>query len=228
MKRTALLASLLFMADSLAADAPSPPREFRGVWVATVANIDWPSKKGLPVADQKKELLAIFDKSVELKLNAVVFQVRPMADALYPSKIEPWSEYLTGALGKAPDPFWDPLEFAVREAHARGLELHAWFNPYRARHPSATSPTPADHIVKRRPDLAKPYGKHYWMNPTHKDVQDYSLRVIFDVVMRYDVDGVHIDDYFYPYPARGAVFPDEASWTRHGAASGMSRARSNR
>src|SRR5262249_18786455 len=151
MKHWYLLATLIVASPPMfAADLPSPLHEFRGVWIATVANIDWPSKKGLPVEDQKKELLAILDKSVELKLNAVIFQVRPMADALYASKLEPWSEYLTGALGTAPDPMWDPLEFAVREAHTRGLELHAWFNPYRARHPSATSPTPADHIVAKR------------------------------------------------------------------------------
>src|SRR5882724_10629020 len=121
-------------------DNPPPlQREFRGVWVATVANIDWPSQKGLPTEQQQKELLAILDKCVALKLNAVIFQVRPMCDALYASELEPWSEYLTGTLGKAPDPPYDPLEFAVREAHARGLELHAWFNPFRAHHPSATS-----------------------------------------------------------------------------------------
>jgi uncharacterized lipoprotein YddW (UPF0748 family) len=196
---------------------PSPPREFRGVWVATVSNIDWPSKKGLTTKQQQAELIAIFDKCVELKLNAVVLQVRPMCDALYESKLEPWSEYLTGALGKAPKPFYDPLEFAVKEAHARGLELHAWFNPYRARHPSATSPIPDDHLVKRRPDLAKPYGKHHWLNPTHQDVQDHSLNVILDVVRRYDIDGVHMDDYFYPYKEKDAAgkvipFPDDDTW----------------
>src|SRR5256714_14952918 len=132
-------------------DQPPPvPREFRGVWVATVANIDWPSRKGLPVARQKAELVAILDRAARLNLNAVIFQVRPMADALYASELEPWSEYLTGTLGKAPDPPYDPLEFAVREAHARGLELHAWFNPFRAWSPSATSPAPANHLVKSR------------------------------------------------------------------------------
>src|SRR5262249_32462143 len=109
-----------------------PRQEFRGVWVATVGNIDWPSRKGLSSAEQQAELRAIFDKVVELKLNAVIFQIRPMADALYASELEPWSEFLSGKLGKAPDPFYDPLELAVREAHARGVELHAWFNPYRA------------------------------------------------------------------------------------------------
>ena len=197
---------------------PDPPREFRGVWVASVSNIDWPSKKGLSSERQQGELKAIFDKAAELKLNVVIFQIRPMCDALYASKIEPWSEYLTGTMGKPPSPAYDPLEMAVREAHARGIELHAWFNPYRARHSSATSAISDDHIIKRRPDLAKKYGTHYWLNPTSMEVQDYSLRVIFDVVRRYDIDGVHIDDYFYPYPEKGAdgkviPFPDDDTWT---------------
>lgn len=196
---------------------PSLPREFRGVWVATVANIDWPSKKGLPVEQQKAELRAILHKAADLNLNAVIFQVRPMADALYASKLEPWSEFLTGKLGQAPNPNYDPLEFAVREAHALGLELHAWFNPYRARSPSATSPAPAEHLTKARPDLARPYGKHSWMNPTHPEVQAHSLAVILDVVRRYDVDGVHVDDYFYPYKEKDAdgkliLFPDDDTW----------------
>src|SRR5688572_23407857 len=201
MDRIVVALSFLLTACSQA-HATLPPklaREFRGVWVATVSNIDWPSKKGLTTQQQQAELLAIFDKCVELKLNAISFQVRPMADALYASKLEPWSEFLTGAIGKAPSPPYDPLEFAVREAHARGLELHAWFNPYRARHPSAKSPASEDHLTKRRPDLAKTYGTHSWLNPTHPEVQEHCLNVILDVVRRYDIDGVHIDDYFYPY-----------------------------
>jgi uncharacterized lipoprotein YddW (UPF0748 family) len=212
------LLAVVLIPMSIPADPPAaPPEEFRGVWVATVANIDWPSKKGLPTAQQQAELRALLDKAVELKLNAIIFQVRPMCDAMYASELEPWSEYLTGTLGKAPEPYYDPLEFAVKEAHARKLELHAWFNPYRARHPSATSASPANHLVKRRPDLAKPYGKHYWLNPTHKDVQEHSLKVILDVVRRYDIDGVHYDDYFYPYKEKDDVgkvipFPDDDTW----------------
>jgi uncharacterized lipoprotein YddW (UPF0748 family) len=217
---TGTVALLILLAPGLKAadDAPpSPRREFRGAWVATVGNIDWPSRPGLSTKEQQAELIAILDRAAELRLNAVIFQVRPMADALYASKLEPWSEYLTGAVGRAPDPAYDPLEFAVREAHARGLELHAWFNPYRAWHPSATSPAPADHLVKSRPDLAKPYGKHYWLNPTNKDVPDHTIKVILDVVRRYDVDGVHIDDYFYPYvekdgDGRAIPFPDDDTW----------------
>ena len=208
------------MASPAADDPPPLAREFRGVWVATVANIDWPSKPGLPTETQKAELLAILDKTKSLNMNAVVFQVRPMADALYPSKLEPWSEFLTGTGGKPPEPFWDPLKFAVDEAHARGLELHAWFNPYRARHPTAKTPAPADHLINTRPDLAKKYGTHYWLNPTNPEVQAHSLAVILDVVNRYDVDGVHMDDYFYPYQEKDEAgnlldFPDDDTWATY-------------
>jgi uncharacterized lipoprotein YddW (UPF0748 family) len=207
---------------------PATPRELRGVWVASVSNIDWPSKKGLSTAEQQAELRAIFDKAMTLGLNAVIFQIRPMADALYRSELEPWSEYLSGALGQPPSPPYDPLEMAVQEAHKRGLELHAWFNPFRARHPSSTSPIPENHLIKRRPDLAKRYGTHYWLNPTSKEVQDHSMRVILDVVRRYDIDGVHIDDYFYPYKEKDAkgkaiLFPDEDTWDTYQMASGTLR-----
>jgi uncharacterized lipoprotein YddW (UPF0748 family) len=222
---TVALAALSLVATrAQAADAPPPlKREFRGVWVASVANIDWPSKPGLSAEKQREELIAILDKAVKLRLNAIIFQIRPMADALYESKLEPWSEYLTGTMGKSPG--YDPLAFAVAEAHARGLELHAWFNPYRARHSTAKSAMTDDHITKRRPDLAKPYGTHYWMNPTHPDVQDHSIAVILDVVKRYDVDGVHIDDYFYPYKEQDAdkkviPFPDDDTWEKYQAAGG--------
>jgi uncharacterized lipoprotein YddW (UPF0748 family) len=220
MLRFLLITAAIFIScpELVASDPPPLAREFRGVWVATVANIDWPSKPGLPADKQKAELIALLDRAVELKFNAIVFQVRPMADALYESKLEPWSEYLTGSIGQSPG--YDPLAFAIQEAHARGLELHAWFNPYRARHPSAKSTAPNDHITRRRPDLAKPYGTHYWMNPTHPEVQDHSLAVILDVVKRYDIDGIHVDDYFYPYKEKDSSgqiipFPDNDTWEQY-------------
>ncbi len=207
---------------------PTPVREFRGVWMASVANIDWPSSPRLSTAEQKAELAAMFDRAAQLKLNVVVFQVRPACDALYASSIEPWSEYLTGTMGKAPDPYYDPLQFAIEEAHKRGLELHAWFNPYRARHAAAKSPIAATHISKTHPDLVRHYGKSLWLDPGEKEVQNYSLSVVMDVVKRYDVDGVHFDDYFYPYKERDASgreldFPDDASWQRYGAGGKLSR-----
>jgi uncharacterized lipoprotein YddW (UPF0748 family) len=203
---------------------PAVAREFRGVWVATVRNIDWPSKPGLPPSLAKAELLALLDRAAALGLNAVIFQVRPAADALYASKIEPWSEFLTGRQGLAPAPLWDPLEFAVREAHARGLELHAWFNPYRAREPTAKSPLARSHIARAYPALVKRYGKQLWMDPGEPAVRARTLRVVLDVVKRYDVDGVHLDDYFYPYPERrsngSTEFPDDRSWKRYRKAGG--------
>ena len=207
---------------------PKPAREFRAAWIATVGNSVWPSKSGLSTADQKRELLTILDTAAQLKLNALIFQVRPSCDALYASKIEPWSEYLTGTMGKAPSPYYDPLEFVITEAHKRGIELHAWFNPYRAHHFNAKSPIAANHVSKTRPQLVRRYGRYLWLDPGERDVQDYSLGVVMDVLKRYDVDGIHFDDYFYPYAeedGRGneLPFPDDSSWQKFGAKSGLNR-----
>ncbi len=219
----AFLFAALVAPSVRAQDASSPPairREFRGVWVASVANIDWPSRPGLPSGQQQTELTAILDRAVALNLNAIVLQVRPSGDALYASPYEPWSAYLTGQEGRAPEPYYDPLQFAVREAHARGLELHAWFNPYRARHASATGTHAATHLSVTHPELVRRYGKYEWMDPGEPAVIAQTLRVMLDVVRRYDVDGIHIDDYFYPYPERGTdsldvPFPDSASYARY-------------
>jgi uncharacterized lipoprotein YddW (UPF0748 family) len=224
-----LVAAALAVAPAAAqpspsADAPPPvQREFRGVWVATVANIDWPSRTGLPADSQRAELVRILDRAAAMRLNAVVFQVRPAGDALYQSALEPWSEYLTGEQGRGPG--YDPLAFAVEEAHRRGLELHAWFNPYRARHSRAQSPQAPGHLSRTHPHLVRTYGTHLWMDPGEDSVRAHSLKVIADVVRRYDVDGVHIDDYFYPYKERNAAgtvidFPDSASYARYRAAGG--------
>lgn len=199
---------------------PAIQREFRGIWVAAVSNIDWPSKPGLPVAEQQKELRSILDLAVKCHLNAVILQMRPSCDALYESKLEPWSEYLTGQMGKPPEPYYDPLNFAIKEAHERGLELHAWFNPYRARHSSAKSPVAANHISRTKPQLVKNYGGNLWLDPAEPAVQAHALNVIHDVVKRYDIDGVHIDDYFYPYQVKDGKgrlmdFPDWQSWLRY-------------
>jgi uncharacterized lipoprotein YddW (UPF0748 family) len=213
-------------------EAPPAPREFRAAWVASVANIDWPSRAGLPVAQQQAEILAILDQAQRLRLNAIVLQVRPGADALYPSTLEPWSEYLSGVQGQAPRPFYDPLALWIAQAHARGIELHAWINPYRARHSSARSPLHASHIAKTQPQAVKTYGDALWMDPAEPAAQQQTLAVVRDLVQRYELDGVHLDDYFYPYPipARtgaadqpGAAeldFPDEPAWTRYLGAGG--------
>jgi uncharacterized lipoprotein YddW (UPF0748 family) len=214
-----LALSLASVGAALADELPSPPREFRGVWIATVANIDWPSKPGLANIDQQAELVALLDKAAELNLNAVVVQVRPSADALYASKLEPWSEYLTGNQGQPPKPFYDPLKFAIEEAHKRGLQLHAWFNPYRVRQSGAKSvPAPA-HVSRAMPELVRKYGPYLWFDPGEPDALARFIEVVTDVVRRYDLDGVHIDDYFYPYPIKAAdghlvPFPDDESFER--------------
>lgn len=208
---------------AIGGDMPPPvPREFRGIWVATVNNIDWPSKPGLSTREQQAELIALLDRAAALHLNAVIFQVRSSCDALYDSKIEPWSEYLTGRMGQAPSPFYDPLAFAISEAHKRGLELHAWFNPYRVASRDSKEPVAPNHISRRHPELVRAYGKYLWLDPTEQATRDYSLRVIMDVVRRYNIDGVHFDDYFYPYPEKenapgGAEieFPDAVAWRRY-------------
>ncbi|CAN7637128.1 family 10 glycosylhydrolase [Pseudoduganella sp. LjRoot289] len=231
-------------APSLTGAMPPPaPREFRAAWVSTVANIDWPSRAGLPVARQQAEAIAILDRAKALNLNAIVLQVRPSADAIYPSELEPWTEYLTGQQGKAPSPMYDPLKFWIDQAHARGLELHAWFNPYRARHATAKSPAARDHISITKPQTVKTYGRYQWMDPGEADASRHTLDVVLDVVKRYDIDGVHIDDYFYPYPieapgmageaaaleagngGNGAArpeldFPDQPAWQRYLASGG--------
>lgn len=221
---TGRTATLVPTEDCHAADTTCVPppleREFRGLWVASVSNIDWPSKPGLPVAEVKRELEVILDRAQASGLNAVILQVRPAGDALYKSSLEPWSEYLTGRQGRAPEGRWDPLTFAVESAHQRGLELHAWFNPYRARHPSAKGRLARSHLTNRRPALVKRYGTHLWMDPGEPAVLAHTVRVVMDVVRRYDIDGVHVDDYFYPYKERdrrGQVieFPDAESYARY-------------
>ncbi|MDB5296409.1 MAG: hypothetical protein JWO31_2392, partial [Phycisphaerales bacterium] len=219
---TSILGNLRPAADAGAGDPPPVMREFRAAWVATVGNIDWPSKPGLSTEQQQAEIVRILNRCADTNLNAVVLQVRTVADALYDSKIEPWSQFLTGTQGKAPDPYYDPLAVWVAEAHKRGIELHAWFNPYRTRYAGSKAPAAATHISKVRPDLVRDYGKVSWMDPGEPEAADQSFRVFMDVVERYDVDGIHIDDYFYPYPEKGPgrsagemPFPDDASYAKY-------------
>ncbi len=204
---------------------PAIDREFRGLWIATVANIDWPSRSGLSTANQQSELIAILDRAQTLKLNAVILQVRPAGDALYSSNIEPWTRSLTGTQGGSPG--WDPLTFAVEQAHARGIELHAWFNPFRAGNLSDSLSLASNHFSRQRPDLTRPYCTQRWFDPGEPEVHAHTYRVIRDVVTRYDIDAVHLDDFFYPYPdsrCAGLQFPDSAVYARFVAGGGtMSR-----
>lgn len=196
-------------------------REFRGAWIATVSNIDWPSSPSLTTDQQKQELITMLDRLHEQNFNAIILQIRTSGDALYNSSLEPWSYYLTGKQGKPPNPYYDPLEFAVQESHKRNFELHAWFNPYRARSGnSSTSGLAPNHMAHRFPRYTYPYGHDLWMDPGEKVVQSFILSVFRDVVTRYDIDGVHMDDYFYPYPVSGLAFPDSHTYSAYISAGG--------
>jgi uncharacterized lipoprotein YddW (UPF0748 family) len=192
-------------------------REFRAAWVATVANINWPSKPGLSTEEQQKEAIGLLDFLQEHHFNAVILQVRPQCDALYESALEPWSYFLTGKQGQAPSPYYDPLKFWTEAAHDRGLELHVWLNPYRAHHKDGKEITEQS-IVKKRPELALYLKEGYWwLDPAQKGTQEHTTAVVMDLVNRYDIDGVHFDDYFYPYPSynNGEDFPDSVSWNAY-------------
>ena len=218
-----------------------PKYEFRAVWIATVDNIDWPSPGNYSTELQKAEFIRQLDMHQRNGMNAVIVQVRPACDAFFPSSIEPWSQWLTGEQGRAPIPFYDPLEFMIRETHKRGMEFHAWCNPYRAvfqisrkivekkhgkhKHDKIIyvrgSSIAANHVSVKHPDWIITYGDTRYLDPGNKDVQRYVNTVIRDMLSRYDIDGIHFDDYFYPYRIRGAEFPDDISFAKYGA--GMDR-----
>ena len=176
---------------------PLVQREFRAAWSACVYNIDWPSQPGLSAGRQKSELISMLNKMQELNMNALIFQVRPNADAVYNSRLEPWSHWISGTMGRSPG--YDPLAFCIAEAHRRGIEVHAWFNPFRAL-PNAKMQTAGNHITRTHPKVIRNFKTYKWMDISQSFARRRALDVILDVVKRYDVDGVHIDDYFYPYP----------------------------
>ena len=211
---------LLTKAQAPAAQLPpykaTPKREFRGVWMATVTNIDWPTNPTLPAEKQKQQLTNMLDAHEQTGINAVMFQVRPAADAFYAKSREPWSRWLTGKQGQAPDPVYDPLEFAITEAHKRGIELHAWFNPYRATMDNKYSLLSPNHITNIKPEWFMIYGGQKVFNPGLPEVREYIVKVILDVVDNYDIDGVHMDDYFYPYAIAGQKINDAAAYQQYG------------
>ena len=194
---------------------PEPKREFRGVWIATVENIDWPSSPNMPADQQKKELTDRLDAHQQQGINAIMFQIRPAADALYAKSREPWSKWLTGKQGQAPTPFYDPLAFAIAEAHKRGMELHAWFNPYRATTDGHFDQLSPSHITRIKPEWFFTYGGIKLFNPGIPEVREYIVKVFLDVVDNYDIDGVHMDDYFYPYPIDGQHINDADAFAKY-------------
>ena len=200
--------------------AQSVKYEFRGAWVATVGNIDWPSKPGLPPSEQQQQFLYRLDQLKSLGCNAVIVQIRPVADAFYASKIEPWSRYLTGTQGEAPDPFYDPLVFMIEETHKRNMEFHAWFNPFRASMDNKKIQSPG-HVTRKHPEWIVNYGPQSIIDPGIPEAREYVLSVMTDVVKRYDIDAVHLDDYFYPYPLPKVAFGDTKTYAKYG--DGMSK-----
>ncbi len=202
------------MVAACTTDPATPKRQLRAMWISTVANIDWPSRTGLSVSAQQAELRAWLDLAVSRRMNAVMIQVRPTADAFWPSPYEPWSQWLTGAQGR--DPGYDPLAFMVAEAHARNLELHAWFNPYRIANHADPSRLTSTHPARVHPDWRFAYDGKLYYNPGIPEVRTFIEDAIMDAVSRYDIDGVHLDDYFYPYPVSGETIPDATTFSRYG------------
>jgi uncharacterized lipoprotein YddW (UPF0748 family) len=220
---------------------PIVPREFRAAWATPIWDRgfrDWPSAAGLTPDSQRAELRALLDHASAIGLNAVILHVRLAGDALYPTTYAPWSAFLTGTSGEGPKPAYDPLAYAIDQAHARGLQLHAWFNPFRAMLPNFVGRAAKSHVTKAHPDWVRKYGTQTWIDPGNPAARKYVLETMLDVVKRYDIDGVHIDDYFYPYRESHTVvrrvksrrirqhvdieFPDESTWKKYGKPNGFS------
>jgi uncharacterized lipoprotein YddW (UPF0748 family) len=189
--------------------------EFRGVWIATVENIDYPSKRGLSNEDQKEEFLELLDRHQRNGMNAIVMQIRPAGDAMYASKLEPWSEYLMGKQGTAPFPFYDPLIFMIEETHKRGMEFHAWINPYRAVFNISKSSVAPSHLTQMHPEWFLTFEGKKYFNPGLPEVWKHTNKVVADIVSRYDIDAIHMDDYFYPYRVPGKDFPDQSTYLKN-------------
>lgn len=213
MKRTLITLILIFNVNFFFGQSITPKRDFRGAWVATVTNLDWPSGRNLSTDAQKEELISLFNELERININAVIFQIRTECDALYDSPYEPWSYWLTGTQGKAPNPYYDPLEFAIEEAHKRGLELHAWFNPYRAEKKINAYSTSNSHVTNLHPDWVITIGDFKFLNPGLPQVREYVTTIVTDVANRYDIDGVHFDDYFYPYPPNQITTQDQQTFS---------------
>lgn len=211
-----LLTLLLCILSAKGSFAQAKP-EFRGVWIASVDNIDWPIRGDYSPASQKAEFIRQLDMHKRNGMNAVVVQIRPSGDAFYPSEFEPWSEWLTGKQGKAPVPFYDPLQFMIEETHKRNMVFHAWLNPYRAVFNIKTSSIAKNHIIRKHPEWFLTYGDKKYFDPSNKQAQDFVVKVVKDIVKRYKIDAIHMDDYFYPYRIAGKEFPDAAAYKKSGS-----------
>lgn len=213
------LYAILFLSFLLAqtyGQSLAPKREFRAVWIATVNNIDFPSSPRQGFAAIKKEWTDLLDFHKSLNLNALIVQIRPVTDAFYPSKLAPWSAFLTGNQGTPPDNSGDILQFMIAETHKRGMEFHAWLNPYRATMNMDTTNLSSIHPIKTKPEWFVPYGKRYYFNPALEDVRNYLTEVVEEILINYSVDAIHFDDYFYPYPVMDEKFPDSLDFHNYG------------
>lgn len=202
-------------------NAVNPKREFRAVWVATVNNIDWPSKQGLTTEQQKMEVIKLLDTHEKNGMNAIIFQVRPAADGFYKSDLEPWSKYLGGKQGLAPEPFYDPLKFWIEECQKRNMEFHAWLNPFRIAQ-NANEQLSSNHIAFKHPEWVVNYGDKLYFDPGIPEAREFVIKVVNDIVSRYDIDAIHFDDYFYPYPLK-EDFPDQMSFSKYGGSYALNR-----
>ncbi|HEX2899721.1 MAG TPA: family 10 glycosylhydrolase, partial [Bacteroidia bacterium] len=212
-----LLGLLLVLPSTVEGQGPMPPkREFRGAWICTLANLDWPSRANMHSDLQKNEFSKILNNLESAGMNAVFVQVRPAGDAFYPSEMAPWSQYISGRQGVPPSPFYDPLEFMIDECHERNMEFHAWFNPFRALSHIQFSSVAAANPINHRPDWFFNYGISKYFDPGVPEARHYLVRVIMEVVRNYDIDGIHLDDYFYPYPIAGQPIPDSRSFRLYG------------
>ena len=211
MKKLVGLSLILLFALSLNG-ARYPKREMRAVWIATIANIDWPSSSSLTTNQQQKEFIELLDLVKDYNMNTVIFQIRPASDAFYASELEPWSQWLTGKQGRSPEPFYDPLEFASVECHKRGIDLHVWLNPYRAVSDVNVNKSSSAHISNTHPEWFVTYGKTKIFDPGLPQTRNYVAKVVSDIVRRYDIDAIHMDDYFYPYRISGVEFPDDQTF----------------
>ena len=210
-----LLSCTIIFAGTHKPEEEKTTKEFRAVWVATFLNIDWPSKPGLPSEQQKEEFITLLDNVKKWNMNAIIVQVKPASDALYRSKLSPWSGYLSGTQGV--DPGYDPLGFMVDEAHKRNIEIHAWFNPFRLSSVNANwSSLATDNIAFKHPNWVVRYANQLYLNPGLPEVRDYVIESIMEVVENYQVDGIHLDDYFYPYKVGKLDYPDFAAYSKYG------------
>ena len=214
MKQIFVLFLLLGISVSLGAKE-YPKHELRAVWIATVENIDWPSTPRLTTEEQKAEMISLLDSAKAYNMNAIVFQIRPDADALYASELEPWSEWLTGKQGQAPNPWYDPLQFAIDECRKRGMDIHVWLNPYRAIQNIDKTKAAPNHVANTHPEWMLTYGNKKYFDPGIPEVRNHVARVVSDLVRRYDIDAIHFDDYFYPYKIARQEFPDDKSFKKY-------------